>query len=176
MVVWIQVASLMFHWQTNSAIICMCNFCKRLDNQVYRELTGQQPDGIQYVVTDAGYDDRKLYDYSKYHGIRLVCPVRRYRRTKSERLELISFYKSRKGQKIYRNRSVSIEPLFCIIKETFGIVTSPVRGFDNVSSYILMCVFVYQIVACQMKFILVDNRFEKQLICRARAMLYLFLN
>ncbi|MGI0065790.1 MAG: transposase, partial [Nitrosotalea sp.] len=114
------------------------------DNQVYQELIGQLSD-IRYVVADAGYDDQKLYDFSRYRGIRLVCPIRKYRRTKGERLEMISFYKSRKGQSIYRNRSVSIEPLFCIIKDTFGISVSPVIGFDNVSSYVLMCIFVYQI-------------------------------
>lgn len=116
------------------------------DNQMYQELTGQLPDGIQYIVADAGYDDWKLYDYTRQKGARLVCPIRRYRCTRGKRLELISFYKSKKGQRIYRNRSVSIEPLFCGIKETFGISTSPVSGFDNVSSYMMMCVFVYQVV------------------------------
>ncbi len=115
------------------------------DNQMYQDLIGCLPDTVQYVVADAGYDDHKLYDYSRYRGIRLVCPVRRYRHTKGERLEMISFYKSRKGQKIYHNRGVSIEPLFECIKDTFGTSVSPVIGFDNVSSYLLMCVFVYQI-------------------------------
>jgi hypothetical protein len=115
------------------------------DNQMYQELTGHLPDGIQYVAADAGYDDWKLYDYTRQKGARLVCPVRRYHHTKGERLEIISFYKSRKGRKIYRNRGVSIEPLFCTVKETFGMDPSPVRGFDNVSSYLLMCVLVYQL-------------------------------
>ena len=115
------------------------------DNQMYQELVEDLSDGIRYVVADAGYDDHKLYDYSRYRGIRLVCPVRRYRHTKGDRLGIISFYKSREGQIIYGTRSVSIEPLFCTIKDTFGISTSPVVRFDNVSSYLLMCVFVYQI-------------------------------
>lgn len=116
------------------------------DNQMYANLIESLPDGILYVVADAGYDDHNLYDYSRYRGIRLVCPVRQYRHTKGERLEIISFYKSRKGQKIYRNRCVSIEPLFCTVKETFGMDPLPVRGFDNVFSYLLMCVLVYQVV------------------------------
>ncbi|MGI0061450.1 MAG: transposase [Nitrosotalea sp.] len=115
------------------------------DNQMYQDLIGCLPDGIRYVVADEGYDDHKLYDYSRYRGARLVCPVRRYRHTKGERLEMISFYKSRKGQKIYHNRGVSIEPLFECVKDTFGVSTSPVIGFDNVSSHVLMCVFVYQL-------------------------------
>lgn len=115
------------------------------DNQEYQNMVEHLPGTAQYVVADAGYDDWKLYDYSRYHRIRLVCPVRRYHHTKGERLGIISFYKSRKGRKIYRNRGVSIEPLFCTVKETFGMDPSPVRGFDNVSSYLLMCVLVYQL-------------------------------
>ncbi|MDE1765563.1 MAG: transposase [Thaumarchaeota archaeon] len=115
------------------------------DNQVYRGLVEPLPDCIRYVVADAGYDDWKLYDYTRQRAARLVCPIRRYRHTKGERLELIWFYRSRKGQRIYRARSRSVEPLFECIKGTFGISSSPVIGSENVTSYLLMCVFVYQI-------------------------------
>ncbi|MDE1832392.1 MAG: transposase [Thaumarchaeota archaeon] len=115
------------------------------DNQMYQKLIGQLSDTVRYMVADMGYDDHKLYDYTRQRGARLVCPVRRYRHTKGKRLILIRFYKSKKGQRVYSNRSVSIEPLFYTVKETFGISTSPVSGFDNVSSYMLMCVFVYQV-------------------------------
>jgi hypothetical protein len=43
------------------------------DNQMYQDLTGHLPGMAQYVVADAGYDDQKLYDFSRYRGIRLVC-------------------------------------------------------------------------------------------------------
>jgi hypothetical protein len=115
------------------------------DNQLYCTITERLPGEIRYVVADAGYDDWKLYDYTRQRGARLVCPIRRYRHTKGSRLGLVRFYKSRKGQKVYGTRSVSIEPLFQCIKETFGISSVPVIGFGNVSSYLLMCVFVYQI-------------------------------
>jgi hypothetical protein len=87
------------------------------DNQMYANLIESLPDDIQYIVADAGYDDWKLYDCSRYRGMRLVCPVRRYRHTKGKRLGIISFYKSRKGQKIYRNRDVSIEPCFVVLRK-----------------------------------------------------------
>ena len=115
------------------------------DNQLYHNIIEHLPDGIRYVVADAGYDDWKLYDYTRQRGARLVCPIRRYRHTKGERLELIRFYRSRKGQSVYGTRSISIEPLFECIKGAFGISSVPVIGLENVSSYLLMCVFVYQI-------------------------------
>lgn len=115
------------------------------DNQLYCNIIEQLPDGMRYVVADGGYDDWKLHDYTRRRGMGLVCPIRRYRHTKGDRLELIRFYKSKLGQRIYRNRSVSVEPLFQCIKDTFCISTVPVQGFDNVSSYLLMCVLVYQL-------------------------------
>jgi hypothetical protein len=115
------------------------------DNQTYRNIVEPLPCDIRYVVADAGYDDWKLYGFTRYRGIHLVCPVRRYHHTKGDRLKLVAFYQSRKGQRVYGNRGVSVEPLFCTIKDTFGIDPSPVIGFENVSSYILMCIFVYQI-------------------------------
>jgi hypothetical protein len=115
------------------------------DNQMYQHLTEQLPNTVQYVIADAGYDDWKLYDYTRQRGARLVCPVRRYHNTKGERLKLVAFYQSRKGQMVYGNRGVSVEPLFCTIKDTFRTDPSPVIGFENVSPYILMCIFVYQI-------------------------------
>jgi len=115
------------------------------DNQMYRDIIEQLPDCTRYVVADAGYDDWKLYDYTRQRDARLVCPIQRYRHTKGERLELIRFYRSRKGSSVYSARGVSIEPLFECVKETFGISSVPVIGFENVSSYLLMCVFVYQV-------------------------------
>jgi len=64
------------------------------------------------MVADPGYDDKKLYEYSKKTlGIDLVCPVKRYKSTSKKRLELVCFYESTLGQTIYKQRGISIEPL-----------------------------------------------------------------
>ncbi len=115
------------------------------DHLRYCELVECLPDSVRYIAGDLGYRDYKLHDYSRQRGIVLVCPIRRFRHTKKNRLEMIRFYRSRKGQGIYGTRRVSIEPLFDCVKETFGISVAPVRGLENVSSYLLSCVFVYQI-------------------------------
>jgi hypothetical protein len=46
------------------------------------------------VMADPGYDDQELYDLSMANGFRLVCPVKRYKSTKEERLHLVVFYQS----------------------------------------------------------------------------------
>ena len=115
------------------------------DNLRYQDLIEYLPESVHYVAADLGYRDHKLYDYSRQRGVVLVCPIRRFRHTKGERLKMISFYRSRKGRKIYDARNVSIEPLFQCVKDVFGLSVLPMSGFENVWSYALMCVFAYQI-------------------------------
>ena len=43
------------------------------------------------MIADPGYDGKKLYDLSMAKGFQLVCPVKRYKRTKEERLKLVEF-------------------------------------------------------------------------------------
>ncbi len=89
------------------------------DNQMYQELV-EHLHAIRYVVADAGYDDQKLYDHTRQKGARLICPIRRYRRTRGERLEMISFYKSKKGQTIYRNRECQLSHCFALSRKHLG--------------------------------------------------------
>jgi hypothetical protein len=117
------------------------------DNKMYESITASMPAGmVRYVAADEGYDDHELYDFSRYRGFQLVCPIRRYRHTKGDRLELIQFYRSELGQEIYSCRSVSVEPLIEHMKDVFGIDPLPVRGYDNARSIVLISVFLYQLM------------------------------
>ncbi len=122
------------------------------DNQVYDELTSSlllSPETIKkihYMVADPGYDDHTLYELSTILGFQLVCPVRRYRNTPVERLQLIDFYESALGQVIYSKRSTSVEPLIEHIKSIFRIDPLPARGYDKVSTIVLLSVLLYQIL------------------------------
>ena len=74
------------------------------DNKMYVPLTSSSSSvfslpSVCYMVADPGYDDKKLYEYSKKTlGIDLVCPVERYENTSKKRLELVCFYESTLGQ------------------------------------------------------------------------------
>ncbi len=56
------------------------------DNRMYIPLVSSSlvfslPPAL-YMIADPGYDDKKLYEYSKkVLGIDLVCPVKRYKST-----------------------------------------------------------------------------------------------
>ena len=68
-------------------------------------------------------------DLSTDMGFQLVCPVKRYRNTPSDRIKLVEFYESDIGQTIYSLRSISIEPLIEHIKSVFRIDSLHVRGY-----------------------------------------------
>ena len=84
------------------------------DNRMYIPLTSSpfsvfSLPYVLYMIDDLGYDDKKLYEYSKkVLGIDLVCPVERYKSTSKERLEILCFYESELGQAIYsREENIS---------------------------------------------------------------------
>ncbi len=120
------------------------------DNQIYSILVASLPAPIirrtSYMSADPGYDDHALYDLSTDMGFQLVCPVKRYRNTQSDRIKLVEFYESDIGQTIYSLRSTSIEPLIEHIKSVFRVDPLHVRGYAKASSVVLLSVLLYQIL------------------------------
>jgi hypothetical protein len=114
--------------------------------EVVSSLLPETLEGMHYMVADPGYDGKKLYDLSMAKGFQLVCPVKRYKRTKKERLKLVDFYESALGQVVYSKRSTSIEPLIEHIKSVFRIDPVPAKGLDKVRSIVLLSVLLYQVL------------------------------
>jgi hypothetical protein len=136
------------------------------DNQLYCSLVDSLADILQNIIADPAYDDGDLYRYSKEHNLRLICPIKKYDSTPPDRLKLVEFYESIEGQSIYADRKISIEPLFEIIKDTFGIRVSPVKGFENVKSFVLVCVLVYQLMVYYNCITSMENpRVVKRMLC-----------
>ncbi len=115
------------------------------DSKPYEKLIGSLSGLMNNILCDPAYDDSKLYESTKNNAMRLICPVKKYPSTPPARIKLIGFYNSAVGRKLYSQRKISIEPLFEIIKDTFNIRTVPVKGFENVQSFVLICVLVYQL-------------------------------
>jgi hypothetical protein len=102
---------------------------------------------VLHTAADPGYDDRKLYKYSRRAlGIGLVCPVERHKNTSKRRLELVCFYQSGLGQSICNQRWISVEPLIEHIKSVIRIDPLPVHGFRAVSAIVLISVLLYQLM------------------------------
>ncbi len=151
--IWIQTTSNMYNNRqdystSNSRDVTTANV---QDNQMYVSLTSSSSvfslPYVLYMIADPGYDDKKLYEYSKNTlGIDLVCPLERYESTSKKRLELVCFYQSVLGQSIYSRRRISIDPLIEHIKSVFRIDSSHARGYHTVSATVLLSVLIYQIM------------------------------
>ncbi len=115
------------------------------DSQRYCTLVEPLSGLVKNILCDPAYDDSKLYCFSNKKHLRLITPIKQYLHTLPERINLVEFYNSLIGQELYRDRKISIEPLFEILKSTFRIGILPVKGFDNVKSFVLICVLVYQL-------------------------------
>ena len=101
------------------------------DSKPYEKLTESLAGLIQNILADPAYDDGTLYKSSKNNGMKLICPIKKYHSTPSERLKLVGFYNSKEGQELYSQRKISIEPLFEYLKDTFNIRKLSVKGFGN---------------------------------------------
>jgi hypothetical protein len=102
---------------------------------------------VLYMITDPGYDDMTLYEYSKkVLGIDLVCPVKRYKSTSKEGLERVCFYQSVLGQYIYSQRRISIEPRIEHVKSVFRMDPLSVSGFHKVSAIVLLSILLYRLM------------------------------
>ena len=121
---------------------------------------------VENILYDPVYDDKSLYQFSEKKNQRLITPIKQYSRTPLDRIKLVEFYNSVMEQDLYSQKKVSIKPLFEIFKDTFNIRTVPVKGFDNVKSFVLVCVLVYQLaVYCNCITKVENPRIVKRMLC-----------
>jgi len=136
------------------------------DGKMYCVLIESLAGLVKNILCDPAYDDSKLYHFSNKKHLRLITPIKQYPRTPPERVKLVEFYNSVIGQGLYRDRKISIEPLFEIFKDTFGIRTVPVKGLYNVKSFVLICVLVYQLAVYYNCIVGNENpRIVKRMLC-----------
>ena len=121
---------------------------------------------LQNILADPAYDDGSLYESTNNYAMRLICPIKKYPRTPPDRMKLIEFYNSKNGQELYSQRKISIEPLFEYLKDMFNIRVLQVKGFENVKSFVLICVLVYQMAVYYNCVTGVENpRIVKRMLC-----------
>ncbi len=136
------------------------------DNKMYCEIIKSLAGLISNVLCDPAYDDGSLYQFSSKKNLRLITSVKIYPSTPPERIKLADFYHSVIGQELYLQRKISIEPLFQIFKDAFDIRTVPVKGSNNVESFVLICVLVYQLAVYYNCITGVENpRIVKRMLC-----------
>lgn len=99
--------------------------------EVYWELI-KHKDLINTVCFDSKADDNKLFkNLKKFLGIDLLTVCRRNMDKTPERKKMIEFMNRKKNKKIYRLRSVTVEPMQGLIANIFDLSRSWMRGDEN---------------------------------------------
>lgn len=94
------------------------------------------------LIGDSGFDSKANYDWTEELRIRFTCPLRQRGRLKGQRLERQRFYKSKQGKKFYKRRT-DIERLNGHLKALFLIDPFPVKGLQNVNTYLSLVMLLY---------------------------------
>lgn len=110
-----------FMWMPNSA-----NEAKRMEIEItkYR-------DKVSKVCMDSKADDQKLYRSLKEEGIQLITVPRKGMNKTEARKEYIAEMLTAKNKKIYKKRSVTVEPMQGLMKDIFELETCWMRGDGN---------------------------------------------
>lgn len=126
------------------------------------------PRTTRYVLTDSGYDSNtigdaaELDDHRHPTGRHFLCPPNRRnvpgrpasthlsradRQAQRRRWKRIDFYNSPRGQKLYRQRGQSVEPLHDRLKSLFDLNPRVWhRGLGNNKTQLLCAIFCYQLL------------------------------
>jgi hypothetical protein len=122
------------------------------ENRIFASMIDELHDTTKYIVADSGYDDGKLIDRcelrknDKYITRRLIVPMETYKHTASQRLAYIRYFKSKRGQRLFRLRKITVEPMFDILKSLFLLEPVWMKGKQNVQPLLLLCVYAYQLL------------------------------
>ena len=99
--------------------------------EIYWELI-KHKESIDTVCFDSKADDSKLFKNLKnFLNINLLTVCRRNMDKTFERKSMIQFMNKKKNKKIYRQRSVTVEPMQGLIANIFDLSRSWMRGDTN---------------------------------------------
>lgn len=112
----------LFQWMPNSA-----HEAKRLEPEVIA-FTGL----VKVVCMDSKADDEKLYSRLKNeHQIKLLTTPRKGMDKTDARKAMIQEQYKKTNRKIYRQRSITVEPMQGLVKELFELESCWMRGSES---------------------------------------------
>jgi hypothetical protein len=121
------------------------------EKTVFAPMIEQLPEATRRVLADEGYDDQKLIrkvEIPSGHGFRrrMMVPMEGFAYTPAWRWGYVAWYQSEQGQALYRQRKITIEPLFEILQNRFDHRRSWMRGLKNNQAIMLLIVLCYQLL------------------------------
>ena len=138
------------------------------EHHAFLDKIRELPDKTRYVLADAGYDSNSHGEAVEYRvdgtrtGRRFVCPLQRRggkpsvgelphrgrrERSRRRRADRSTFYHSRRGQRLYRQRGQTVEPFNEWFKTKFDLAAAVWhRGLANNKTQLAAAIFVYQLL------------------------------
>lgn len=157
---------------TKGSVVCPLLFsvstANASEHHTFGRKTKELPSETRYVLADAGYDSNahgeaveKQSDGTRT-GRHFVCPLQhrggkpsvgryphrgRRERSRRDRGRRSAFYNSRRGQRLYRRRSLTVEPFNDWFKGRFDLAACVWhRGLANNMTQLTAAIFVYQLL------------------------------
>jgi hypothetical protein len=103
---------------------------------------------LRTLLLDAGYDDGDLIAICNQRGIEVLAPLSKPvgKTTPQDRRDRAAYLASPQGKARYRQRGCSIEPFFATLKDFFHLDPLPVQGKTNVSAFILLALYAWNLI------------------------------
>jgi hypothetical protein len=150
-------------------LVASAGLASASEHTTFGPKTDALPSKTRFVLVDSGYDNNALGDRverdraGRPTGRRYLCPpVRRnmagrpsqtshlsraQREAQRRRWKRIDFYRSPRGQRLYAQRSQSVEPLHERVKSLFDLDRRVWhRGLGNNQTQLLGAIFCYQLL------------------------------
>jgi hypothetical protein len=157
---------------TKGSVVCPLSVSVGTANVSEHHTFGQKikvlPSQTRYVLADAGYDSNahgeaiENREDGTHTGRRFVCPLQRRggkpsvgafphrgkrERSRRRRARRSAFYHSRRGQRLYRRRGLTVEPFNEWFKGRFELTPCVWhRGRANNMTQVTAAIFVYQLL------------------------------
>lgn len=130
-------------WQVTAANRHDSKLFIPLMRKVY-DFTSKVRRRIHLSLGDKGYDQNKNYSWCLDHKMKLVTPVRRFKKQAISKIKLwtLAFIETIKGKRLYQRRADN-ERLFSQMKDVFLIDPLPVCGLKQVDSYLSVVCLSY---------------------------------
>ena len=104
------------------------------------------PTANQVLLGDTGFDDGQLFELCRKQGSLLITPLRINDDSSLERLQRQILYEEWDNCRLYKRRSLSIEPLWSYVKELFDLSELHQHGIFAGAAEVLSAMVSYDLI------------------------------
>jgi hypothetical protein len=133
---------------TVRVILDACATGSACERHILQARVKDLPPLLRTLWLDAGDDDGDLIAVCNARGIDVLAPLSKPagKSTPKARRDRAAYLSSPQGKARYRLRGCSIEPFFAAIKDFFHLDPLPVQGKTNVSVFVLLALYAWNLI------------------------------